>query len=224
MPKPNWTLSCCCGDEEVIFIAFLFGYLLANFFLWNNLLLRPIKLIAIFVHEMSHALACWLTGGTVLNNRIEVKERDGGITRYEGGNAYFVLSAGYIGSAFFGMLFIILSGDRIASLVAACIFLFGLVISLYLTKKSETESRVWTVGLSMGFIALTTVFICWIDFSSIHYCNFSRFIMESSSQALQFMTSMTTSSYEDLNNQIHIHAMTCYHVAYRSLRGCYTSL
>jgi len=158
-PKPNWTLSCCCGDEEVIFIAFLFGYLLANFFLWNNLLLRPIKLIAIFVHEMSHALACWLTGGTVLNNRIEVKERDGGIIRYEGGNAYFVLAAGYIGSAFFGMLFIILSGDRIASLVAACIFLFGLVISLYLTKKSETESKVWTVGLSMGFIALTTVFI-----------------------------------------------------------------
>ena len=158
-PKPNWTLSCCCGDEEVIFIALLFGYLLANFFLWNNLLLRPMKLIAIFVHEMSHALACWLTGGTVLNNRIEVYESDGGITRYEGGNRYFILSAGYIGSAFFGMLCVILSGDRIASLVTACIFLFGLVISLYYTKKSETESKVWTVGLSVGFIGLTTVFI-----------------------------------------------------------------
>lgn len=158
-PKPNWALSCCCGDEEIIFIALLFGYLLANFFLWNNLVLRPMKLIAIFVHEMSHALACWLTGGTVLNDRIEVYEGDGGITRYEGGNAYVVLSAGYIGSAFLGMLFVILSGDRIASLVVACIFLFGLVISLYLTKKSETESKVWTVGLSMGFIVLTTVFI-----------------------------------------------------------------
>ena len=158
-PKPNWSLSCCCADEEVIFIALLFGFLLSNFFLWNNLVLRPMKLIAIFVHEMSHALACWLSGGTVLNNRIEVYEGDGGITRYEGGNALFVLSAGYIGSAFFGMIFIILSGDRIASLVAACIFLFGLVISLYLTKKSETESKDWTVGLSIGFIALTTVFI-----------------------------------------------------------------
>ena len=158
-PKPNWSLSCCCSDEEVIFIALLFGYLLSNFFLWNNLVLRPMKLIAIFVHEMSHALACWLTGGKVLNNRIEVYEGDGGVTRYEGGNAYIVLSAGYIGSAFFGMILVILSGDRIASLVAACIFLFGLVISLYLTKKSETESKVWTVGLSIGFIALTTVFI-----------------------------------------------------------------
>jgi hypothetical protein len=119
------------------------------------------KLIAIFVHEMSHALACWLTGGTVINNRIEIYERDGGIVRFEGGKRLFIVSAGYIGSAFFGMLFVILSGDRIASLVTACVVIVALILSLYFTKKneSETESKVWTVRLCLGFIALTTVFI-----------------------------------------------------------------
>lgn len=51
------------------------GYLLANFFLWNTALLKPMKLIAVFVHEMSHATACWMTGGKV--TAIEVYNNEG---------------------------------------------------------------------------------------------------------------------------------------------------
>ncbi len=80
---PDWNLTNCCNDEEIIFLSLVFGYLLANFFLWNTALLKPMKLIAVFVHEMSHATACWITGGKVLG--IEVFGNEGGVTKYQGG-------------------------------------------------------------------------------------------------------------------------------------------
>ncbi|KAL7526738.1 hypothetical protein ACHAXR_001628 [Thalassiosira sp. AJA248-18] len=149
--NPNWTLDCCCGDEEIIFISLMCGYLLANFFLWNSLLLKPMKLIAVFVHEMSHATACWITGGKV--SAIEVYNNEGGVTKYQGGKRCIIIPAGYLGCAFWGMAFVVLSGDRTASLISACVFLFALVTSLFFSPN-----RVMVL-LSVGFIILTTGFI-----------------------------------------------------------------
>lgn len=149
--NPNMKLDCCCGDEEIIFIALSCGYMLANFFLWNSLLLKPMRLIAVFVHEFSHATACWLTGGKV--SSIEVYNSEGGVTKYQGGKRCIIVPAGYLGCAFTGMAMVILSGDRTAALITASVFLFALVVSLFFTPNKIM--RVFTVG----FIILTTGFI-----------------------------------------------------------------
>lgn len=149
--NPNWTLDCCCGDEEVIFISLMCGYILANFFLWNSLLLKPMKLIAVFVHEFSHATACWITGGKV--SSIEVINNEGGVTKYEGGKRCIIIPAGYLGCAFWGMLLVVLSGERLASLISACIFIFSLVISIFFSPNRMMK---W---MCVGFIVLTVAFI-----------------------------------------------------------------
>jgi len=149
--NPNWTLDCCCGDEEILFISLMCGYLLANFFLWNSLLLKPMKLIAVFVHEMSHATACWITGGKV--NAIEVYENEGGVTKYQGGNRCIIIIAGYFGGAFWGMAFVMLSGGRTTSLISACVFIFMLMVSLFFAPNRTM------VLLSVGFCVLTAGFI-----------------------------------------------------------------
>lgn len=148
---PNWTLDCCCGDEEIIFISLMCGCILGNFFLWNSLLLKPMRLIAVFVHEMSHATACWITGGKV--HAIEVYNNEGGVTKYEGGKRCLIIPAGYLGCAFWGMVFIVCSGERTASLITACVFIAGLVISLFFAPNRTM------VLLSVGFIVLTGGFI-----------------------------------------------------------------
>ena len=48
--------------------------------------MKPMKLIAVFVHEMSHATACWLTCGKV--EGIEVHLNEGGVTKYRVRNVY----------------------------------------------------------------------------------------------------------------------------------------
>ena len=170
--NPNWLLDCCCGDEEVIFIALLCGYLLANFFLWNSLLLRPMKLIAIFVHEIHHAVACKITGGTV--SSIEVYNNEGGVEKYEGGNRCLVIPAGYIGCAFWGMLLVTLSGDRTAALISSCIFLLALLVTLFFARNRIM--MMMTVGfcsLTVGFILIDRLlFSPTLQYLTLFYGNF----------------------------------------------------
>ena len=44
---------------------------------------KPMKLISIFIHEMGHASAAWITGGKV--DKVEVYSNEGGVTNFRGG-------------------------------------------------------------------------------------------------------------------------------------------
>ena len=102
----------------------LFGvYCAINLALWKTPLLKPMKLIAVFIHEMLHATACWMTGGEV--DAIEVYNNEGGVTKYRGGKRCLIIPAGYIGCSIGGGAFVALSGDRVASTVSASIFVFS---------------------------------------------------------------------------------------------------
>jgi hypothetical protein len=48
----------------------------------------------LFLSEMGHATACWMTGGKVQG--IEVHGDEGGVTKYEGGWRWFIIPAGLI--------------------------------------------------------------------------------------------------------------------------------
>jgi hypothetical protein len=82
----DWTLSNCCDEYEKLLIALVPSYLFLILILWNTVLMKPMKLIAVFVHEMSHATACWLTCGKV--EGIEVHLNEGGVTKYRVRNIY----------------------------------------------------------------------------------------------------------------------------------------
>lgn len=146
---------------EIVFLCCAAGYLVANFFLWNTFICKPMKLLAVFVHEMSHATACWMTGGSVKG--IEVYTNEGGVTKYVGGNRYIVVPAGYLGGAFWGGFLVGISGNRVAATVAASILTFSLLISL---KYSPNKTMVM---LSVGFAAFTLLFILldWLVFTPL---------------------------------------------------------
>ena len=97
----SWTLARCCDATEVVFLSAFAGFFVINLILWNTILLKPMKLIAVFVHEMSHAIACWITGGEV--KEIEVYTNEGGVTKYVGGCRILIIPAGsyYIVVLFF---------------------------------------------------------------------------------------------------------------------------
>lgn len=88
----SWTLEHCCDTLEILFLCVYAGMLVMNFILWDTVILKPMKLIAVFVHEMGHAIACWMTGGEVRG--IEVYTNEGGVTKYIGGCRLLVIPAG----------------------------------------------------------------------------------------------------------------------------------
>ncbi len=48
----DWKLSNCCGTYEIAFLCFMAGYLVVICILWNTFIMKPLKLIAVFVHGM----------------------------------------------------------------------------------------------------------------------------------------------------------------------------
>ena len=147
---PQWS---CCNDSQTLFILLYIAYVGLAMITWNTFVAKPIRLIAVFIHEWSHAVACWLTCGNVRS--IEVHENEGGVTRYVGGCRCLIIPAGYVGCGFFAMIFVILSGGRMTSLFAAVAFTLTLVVALcYANNEVLVYLCLWYALVNIGVIYL----------------------------------------------------------------------
>ncbi|KAM3229369.1 hypothetical protein ACQJBY_033143 [Aegilops geniculata] len=133
MVNVNWELQGCCQHNQVVFIAAVGVSTVVILALWRTFLLTPFKLITVFLHETSHALACKLTCGDV--EGMQVHANEGGVTQTRGGIYWIILPAGYLGSSFWGMVFILSSTHLLATRIAAGCFILALVIVLFVAKN-----------------------------------------------------------------------------------------
>ncbi|OIT38037.1 PREDICTED: uncharacterized protein LOC109239944 [Nicotiana attenuata] len=142
--KANWEIKDCCNHDQVIFLVTIGVYTVFIFILWRTFIITPFKLITVFLHELSHAIACKLTCGEVVG--IEVHANEGGVTQTRGGVSWLILPAGYLGSSFWGMVLILASTYVLTAMIAAGCFIAALLIVFFLAKN-------WTLrGLCIGFI------------------------------------------------------------------------
>ncbi|XP_065014757.1 uncharacterized protein LOC135678860 isoform X1 [Musa acuminata AAA Group] len=146
---PNWELKHCCDHEQSVFIVTIAVFTVVILALWRTVLLTPFKLITVFLHETSHALACKLTCGDV--EGIQVHANEGGVTQTRGGIYWIILPAGYLGSSFWGMVFILASTNLLTTRIAAGCFLLALLVVLFVAKN-------WLLrGLCIGFIIFLAI-------------------------------------------------------------------
>ena len=113
------------------------------------------RLLATAIHELSHALMCWLTCGRV--QKVEVYENEAGVTHYAGGVRWLIASAGYLGEAFWGAVFVVAAGGRRTATVAAT----GLVLALLTASLCYRPNRV-LVLLTIFYVMLTLSFV-WME-------------------------------------------------------------
>ncbi|KAG6394373.1 hypothetical protein SASPL_144957 [Salvia splendens] len=147
--KPNWELTNCCQHEQVRFLATIGIFTVVILAFWRTFLLTPFKLITVFLHEASHAIACKITCGEV--EGIQVHANEGGMTQTRGGVYWLILPAGYLGSSFWGMALILASTNLLSSRIAAGCLILSLFIVLFIAQN-------WTLrGLCIGFIVFLAV-------------------------------------------------------------------
>ena len=96
--------------RRLLFLAGLTGYLVVLWLLWPTPVVYPVKVFVVFLHELSHALAAVATGGRV--EAITLDWREGGETWVRGGNAFLMLSAGYLGSLLWGLALLAIARSR----------------------------------------------------------------------------------------------------------------
>ncbi|XBH56795.1 hypothetical protein VPH35_078534 [Triticum aestivum] len=160
MVNVNWELQGCCQHNQVVFIAAVGVSTVVILALWRTFLLTPFKLITVFLHETSHALACKLTCGDV--EGMQVHANEGGVTQTRGGIYWIILPAGYLGSSFWGMVFILSSTHLLATRIAAGCFILALVIVLFVAKN-------WFLRwLCIGFIIFIAVVWVIQEFTTFH--------------------------------------------------------
>jgi len=88
-----------------------FGLLIALVILfyltWNTKIAYPFVVITTFLHEISHALAFVMTGGTVLEFNVHA-DGSGTVPGYDG-SLFFIFSSGYVGSCLLGSMLYLLA-------------------------------------------------------------------------------------------------------------------
>jgi hypothetical protein len=129
--------------RRLAFIAGFTAFFVALWLLWPTPVVYPLKIFVVLLHETSHALAALATGGRV--DRIVLSMDEGGATYVRGGSPFLMLSAGYLGSLFWGLVLLEAARARnrwlrvIVSLVGGVLMaiallfvrnLFGLLFSL----------------------------------------------------------------------------------------------
>jgi hypothetical protein len=97
--------------------------------LWTTPIVFPLKLFVVLLHEVSHALAGVATGGSV--ERIVLHANEGGATWVRGGNAFVILTAGYLGSLLWGLALVEVAGSkpRLARHALAALGIFVLIVA-----------------------------------------------------------------------------------------------
>ncbi len=111
-------------------------------FTWNFAIWTPLKILVVFFHEGSHALAAILTGGSVL--RMEIIPNQGGSVLSQGGNAFAIVTAGYLGSLVIGALLLVLaSHSRADRWIMGLLALSMALLSVFFVRN--------LYGLSFGF-------------------------------------------------------------------------
>lgn len=145
----------CCNDSQTLFILLYIAFTTLAVITWNTLLSKPIRLMAVFVHEWSHAIACWLTCGEVRS--IEVYENEGGVTTFKGGCRSMIIPAGYVGCGFYAMIFVILSGGRLTAALACAL----LTLSMFLALCYSPNRLL--VLLCLGY-SIVNISVCIVEF------------------------------------------------------------
>lgn len=149
------------NDAQIAFLVLYLGYIAIILFFHNTPIMYPFRLLTTFLHEMSHAIACWITCGSV--NAIRVYDNEGGVTSYVGGCRVLIIPAGYVGAAIWGSVFVSASGGQKSATGAACTLVGILLISLCFAPNRTM------VALNLCYAIVTSIFIYleWMVFSPI---------------------------------------------------------
>jgi hypothetical protein len=126
-------------------LIYLIALLVLIIVCWESPVLYPLKLLVVFFHESSHALATLLTGGTV--KELVINKDQGGYVISQGGNRFIILSAGYIGSLLFGIVIYIASVKSRYDKIIMMILGTGIMVITVLLSRSLFS---WLFGLLSG--------------------------------------------------------------------------
>ena len=124
------------GRERLRFLAGFTAYFVALWFLWNTPVVYPLKIFVVLLHEISHGIMAFATGGAI--QEIVITSDQGGACICPGGSPFLTLSAGYLGSLLWGalLLAVAMRSGRWARFGLAAVGLMVLVVGAFFVRTA----------------------------------------------------------------------------------------
>jgi hypothetical protein len=134
-------------------IMLLLGIFVVVALLWNTWVVWPLKILVVFLHEISHGIMAWLTGGTV--DHFEFVPQEGGLAMTRGGSSFLISSAGYLGSLIWGAFILVLaSRTNWDKWIVAVIGLDLVLVTVFLVPVSNSFGFIFGLVAGVALLAV----------------------------------------------------------------------
>ncbi len=151
--------------------------------LWKTVVIKPLKIFTVFLHELGHSLMALIFGNGIQGFRINLDESGYAMTLPKSEfSAFMIANGGYLGSVFFALLILKLKntfvkkyilgasailllgvsiayGKSVFTIIYAAIFA-GLILLLYMLKNEKLNDWVIDIiGVSCAAYAVYDTFV-----------------------------------------------------------------
>ena len=122
---------------------------------WETAAVYPLRILVVYLHEISHGIAAYATGGEV--EMLHVFAEEGGSCHSRGGNRFLILSSGYLGSMLVGaMILLVATRTKASRFVAASLGLLLMVAAAwYVPMDRNAFGKLFGMGVGAGIAALS---------------------------------------------------------------------
>jgi len=98
--------------------------------LWNTIIIKPIKLFTVFLHELGHALMALVSGSDITALKIYFNE-SGYVTSLPKNwfSAFFIANGGYLGSVLFAICILLVKNTRFKKYIIGVIAIIFLAVT-----------------------------------------------------------------------------------------------
>lgn len=107
--------------------------------LWNTIVIKPLKIFTVFLHELGHALMAFIFGYGIQGFKVNFNESGYTLAQSKGWfSSFMIANGGYLGSILFALLILYLKRTAVKKFILGTLAIIFLIISIRFSGFSFT--------------------------------------------------------------------------------------
>ena len=105
--------------------------LIAVLALWNTYIMKPLKIFAVFLHELGHTLMAFIFGYGIIGFKVNLNESGHTIVQSKGWfSSFMIANGGYLGTVLFALLILYLKRTPVKKYILGSVAIIFLAITI----------------------------------------------------------------------------------------------
>jgi hypothetical protein len=151
--------------------------------LWNTIIIKPLKIFTVFLHELGHALMAVIFGYGIRGFKVNMNESGHTIVQSKSWLSDFMIaSGGYLGSVIFALLILYLKRTALKKFILGSLAILFLTVSIKFSGFSFAllYSALFTIVVLMLYMLQNDTVTDWvldiIGIASVAYAVYDTFV------------------------------------------------